>query len=523
MTRLAARRRRAIPGSQFIYLRDVRSGAVWSADLPADAAASRTTTWSTFRPEQRDVPPPRRRHRDAARDRGLDRGRRRGAAAARSPTTAIAPREIEVTSYAEIVLAPAGRRPRAPGVRQAVRRDRVPARERRAALPPPAARRARRAGALGRPRAEPRGPAAGAGRVGDRPRALPRPRPRPGRPAGARRPAAVGHDRRRARSDRQPAPAHPAARRAASCGCRFATGMATDRETALRAGAEVPRPERGARAPSRWRSRTRRAALRHLGISSDDALLFERLASRVLYADGSLRADAASCCARNELGQPACGRTRISGDLPILLVRVVEEDDLPLVRQVLQAQEYWRLKGLSADVVILNEHPVELPRRDARAAHGAARRRARGARGSIGRAAPTCCAATRMGERRAHRCSQPWRAPCSSGDRGELRAPARPAATPSAEPAAPSSRRRAADAGPPRRPARRSSVPAADARQRPRRLHRRRARATSIVLDGDQETPLPWVERDRQPALRHDRDARRARPTPGRRTAARTG
>ncbi|NJR13555.1 MAG: hypothetical protein HC779_04070 [Phyllobacteriaceae bacterium] len=45
-------------------------------------------------------------------------------------------------------------------------------------------------------------------------------------------------------------------------------------------------------------------------------------------------------------------------DLPILLVRVVEEDDLPLVRQVLQAQEYWRLKGLRADVVILNEHPV---------------------------------------------------------------------------------------------------------------------------------------------------------------------
>ena len=39
-------------------------------------------------------------------------------------------------------------------------------------------------------------------------------------------------------------------------------------------------------------------------------------------------------------------------------MRVVEEDDLPLVRQVLQAQEYWRLKGLSADVVILNEHPA---------------------------------------------------------------------------------------------------------------------------------------------------------------------
>ena len=30
----------------------------------------------------------------------------------------------------------------------------------------------------------------------------------------------------------------------------------------------------------------------------------------------------------------------------------------PVVRQVLQAQEYWRLKGLNADVVILNEHPI---------------------------------------------------------------------------------------------------------------------------------------------------------------------
>ncbi len=42
----------------------------------------------------------------------------------------------------------------------------------------------------------------------------------------------------------------------------------------------------------------------------------------------------------------------------MLLVRVVELADVSLVRQVLQAQEYWRLKGLSADVVILNEHPV---------------------------------------------------------------------------------------------------------------------------------------------------------------------
>jgi cyclic beta-1,2-glucan synthetase len=52
-------------------------------------------------------------------------------------------------------------------------------------------------------------------------------------------------------------------------------------------------------------------------------------------------------------------RYGISGDLPILLVRVLEEDALPLVQQVLKAQEYWRLKGLSADIVILNDHAID--------------------------------------------------------------------------------------------------------------------------------------------------------------------
>ena len=41
-----------------------------------------------------------------------------------------------------------------------------------------------------------------------------------------------------------------------------------------------------------------------------------------------------------------------------MLIRVGEADPLPLIRQVLDAQEYWRLKGLSADLVILNEHPL---------------------------------------------------------------------------------------------------------------------------------------------------------------------
>ena len=48
-------------------------------------------------------------------------------------------------------------------------------------------------------------------------------------------------------------------------------------------------------------------------------------------------------------------------------------------------------------------------------------------------------------------------------------------------------------------------------------------RTYAIVLEGDQETPAPWVERDRQSALRHDPERQRIGARPGPRTAARTG
>ncbi len=136
----------------------------------------------------------------------------------------------------------------------------------------------------------------------------------------------------------------------------FATGMAFSRDTAAALAAKYHEPSAAARTFALAFAHAR-SALRHLGISSEQASVFERLASRVLYADRSLRA-APELLARNQLGQEGLWAHGISGDLPILLVRVVEADDEPLVREVLQAQEYWRLKGLRADVVILNQHPV---------------------------------------------------------------------------------------------------------------------------------------------------------------------
>ena len=135
----------------------------------------------------------------------------------------------------------------------------------------------------------------------------------------------------------------------------FATGMAADRDTAAALAQTYRDPRASSRAFALALAHVQ-SGRRHLDISVDDAVLFERLASRVLSTDGSLRASP-EVLAANVLSQSGLWPHGISGDLPILLVRVIG-DDLALVRQALQAQEYWRLKGLSADLVILNEHPV---------------------------------------------------------------------------------------------------------------------------------------------------------------------
>ena len=45
----------------------------------------------------------------------------------------------------------------------------------------------------------------------------------------------------------------------------------------------------------------------------------------------------------------------ISGDLPIVLLQIMDATHIDLVRQLVQAHAYWRLKGLVVDLVIWNE------------------------------------------------------------------------------------------------------------------------------------------------------------------------
>ena len=102
-------------------------------------------------------------------------------------------------------------------------------------------------------------------------------------------------------------------------------------------------------------ARTRaQVQLHHLGIAHDEANLFQRLANRVLYADPSLR-PAPELLRRAGGSQASLWSHGISGDLPIVLVRIDDADDQDIVRQLLRAHEYWRLKQLAVDLVILNE------------------------------------------------------------------------------------------------------------------------------------------------------------------------
>lgn len=94
--------------------------------------------------------------------------------------------------------------------------------------------------------------------------------------------------------------------------------------------------------------------LHHLRIKPDEAQLFQDLANRLLFADPSMRS-ASKLMQMNTLNVTGLWQYGISGDRPIVVLRVTELEDRGIVEQLLRAHEYWRMKGLAVDLVILNE------------------------------------------------------------------------------------------------------------------------------------------------------------------------
>jgi len=94
--------------------------------------------------------------------------------------------------------------------------------------------------------------------------------------------------------------------------------------------------------------------LRQLNATEADSQLYTRLAGSVIYAHASLRA-AAGILVRNRRQQSGLWGYAISGDVPIVLLQIASPANIELVRQLVQAHAYWRLKGLAVDLVIWNE------------------------------------------------------------------------------------------------------------------------------------------------------------------------
>ena len=94
--------------------------------------------------------------------------------------------------------------------------------------------------------------------------------------------------------------------------------------------------------------------LRQINATEADAQMYCRLASSVLFVNPLLRGDA-STIINNNKGQSGLWSYSISGDLPIVLLRIQDPNNIILVKQLIQAHAYWRLKGLQVDLVIWNE------------------------------------------------------------------------------------------------------------------------------------------------------------------------
>ncbi len=98
-----------------------------------------------------------------------------------------------------------------------------------------------------------------------------------------------------------------------------------------------------------------RNEMNDLGMDSVELANAELLLSTLLYPVNALRAGAETLAA-NEKGQSGLWAFGISGDYPILLLRLNDVNDLTLAQDVLKAHAYWRDRQLKIDLVILNQH-----------------------------------------------------------------------------------------------------------------------------------------------------------------------
>ncbi|HMC54554.1 MAG TPA: glucoamylase family protein [Gemmatimonadaceae bacterium] len=94
--------------------------------------------------------------------------------------------------------------------------------------------------------------------------------------------------------------------------------------------------------------------LRELGVTPSDASVFQELAGHLFFSRPELRAPDSEVRA-NTGGQPMLWSHGISGDWPILLARIDSTDGILTITQLFAAHHYWRRRGMMVDLVVLND------------------------------------------------------------------------------------------------------------------------------------------------------------------------
>ncbi len=138
--------------------------------------------------------------------------------------------------------------------------------------------------------------------------------------------------------------------------CSFSTIVARSREEATMLADKYHDPNTFER-ELRLAWTKAQVEMTHLNIDAEEAHLFQRLAARIVYSDPSLR-PRPHVLALNSKAQSSLWAYGISGDLPILVVRIDKAQDLPIVRKIVRGHEYLHYKGLKIDLVILNDNPT---------------------------------------------------------------------------------------------------------------------------------------------------------------------
>ncbi len=129
-----------------------------------------------------------------------------------------------------------------------------------------------------------------------------------------------------------------------------------EHEEALRKQAEAYLSSDGAERAFAMAATRAQVEMSYLGLTASKLRLYERIAYALLHPFTARSPAQAEAAQRLIAGQSELWRFGVSGDLPIILMRIEDVAQISMAREIAAAHEYLRMKGLLADLVLMNDY-----------------------------------------------------------------------------------------------------------------------------------------------------------------------